>query len=765
MAQTGKALARVEGLGRSAAPGILSTLMALTSDAVLTFDGFGRILAANAQAESLTGLTAEELRDSDVRDLIFDASQVGSDGTLDARVPHDVPGANPDGATAAVDTLIHRPLPFPPDGSLQERSLRLATGGAALVGLRCDRASAPGETYLLVMRPQDASQAAEREHDRLVEELSQANRRLSGTLRIVLETIDVQDVDVLFSEVLEQISDTLEASGTLLYLAESDGFRLRGCTRSLARRKVPQFMAYGEGIETVATRAGVALRLRLKPPSEESLRSGTLRHREIVDEETGVVRRIPARQVPPFAGFICVPVWFGGHVIAILEVGWADARPLRRDDARLLDSVSQYLSVELAAAISSLRAERTQRLDAAAQSLRETIEETPELIEGDLSQAAAALCDTLGVRIAPVTKGALKDSCVVRRPGGAGEVTLDRSLDSLVEGHVDGDVAVVPIPLGSDLDRELAAVGLAGPAVLLDLGVLAGERRAAFILREPGAEPLAAEELDFLERVAVDVREAVEAGEHRSKDARISQALQSGMKNVLQKVEGITAHGLYSSATASASVGGDFYDLVRLPNRRACVILGDVSGKGVEAASVSAAVKTALGAYAWEGLPPARMVRLLNDFLLGFSRLETFATMFVGIIDLRHATLSYCSAGHPPALFLRSKAGDMVTLDIQSGVVGAFSGMAYQDGHVGLVEGDRLFLYTDGVTEARSPEGAFFGEQGLRDAVMEEASRGSFDDLLVRMLARLDAFTERKLDDDVAMVALRFDALGQTPKA
>ena len=263
----------------------------------------------------------------------------------------------------------------------------------------------------------------------------------------------------------------------------------------------------------------------------------------------------------------------------------------------------------------------------------------------------------------------------------------------------------------------------------------------------------------------MDVSEAVEAGEHRSKDARISQALQSGMKNVLQKVEGITAHGLYSSATASASVGGDFYDLVRLPNRRACVILGDVSGKGVEAASVSAAVKTALGAYAWEGLPPARMVRLLNDFLLGFSRLETFATMFVGIIDLRHATLSYCSAGHPPALFLRSKAGDMVTLDIQSGVVGAFSGMAYQDGHVGLVEGDRLFLYTDGVTEARSPEGAFFGEQGLRDAVMEEASRGSFDDLLVRMLARLDAFTERKLDDDVAMVALRFDALGQAPKA
>ena len=259
--------------------------------------------------------------------------------------------------------------------------------------------------------------------------------------------------------------------------------------------------------------------------------------------------------------------------------------------------------------------------------------------------------------------------------------------------------------------------------------------------------------------MCIDVRQAVEEGERRVHDTRISQALQSGMKNELQRVEGITAHGLYSSATEAALVGGDFYDLIRLPNRRACVILGDVSGKGVEAASVSAAVRTALGAYAWEGQPPARMVRLLNDFLLGFSRLETFATLFVGVIDLARATLTYCSAGHPPAIFLRDEPREMFTLDEQSGVVGAFRGMSYHDGRVRLREGDRLLLYTDGVTEARSPSGAFFGEQGLRDAVMEEAS-GDYEHMLDRLLARLDAFTGRSLDDDVAMVTLRFDDLG-----
>ena len=101
----------------------------------------------------------------------------------------------------------------------------------------------------------------------------------------------------------------------------------------------------------------------------------------------------------------------------------------------------------------------------------------------------------------------------------------------------------------------------------------------------------------------------------------------------------------------------------------------------------------------------------------------------------------------------------METLDEQSGVVGAFRGMTYHDGHVSLSEGDRILLYTDGATEARNPSGAFFGEQGLRDAVMEEAA-GDFDDMLDRLLERIDVFTERSLDDDVAMVVLRFDQLG-----
>ena len=103
--------------------------------------------------------------------------------------------------------------------------------------------------------------------------------------------------------------------------------------------------------------------------------------------------------------------------------------------------------------------------------------------------------------------------------------------------------------------------------------------------------------------------------------------------------------------------------------------------------------------------------------------------------------------------------GALEWLDVQSGVVGAFRDMAYRNGSVAIGVGDILLLYTDGTTEARARDGRFFGEEGLRDAVLAEGPAG-FEGLLDRLLARVDGFTGNSLDDDVAMVGLRFDELG-----
>ena len=732
---------RIEGIGEGSVVGTLSKLLQLTSEAVIVFDGAGRILLANDEATRLLS-SSDRLVGSDVR-LIFPAGE----------------------RAAAFDDFSTDDLPFPVDGSAEKVVCSSAQGKTLEVRVRCDSVRAPGETYLMLLLPVEPLELALREESRTIDDLRRANHRLSGTLRIVLDTIDADDLQALFGRVLEEITETMEADGTLVYLAEADGFRLRGMSSSLVGERVARFMPFGRSIERVAVRDGRTVRLRLSAPRSEELRHGRLATREVVSEETHEVLKVKSTLLPPFASFMAVPVWFGGHVISIIEVGWKRLHPLPKDDAKLLDSVAHYLSVQLASAFTALRSQRADHLASFSTELKEELLDSVTEGAGEdfprrLEDVLRAVADELDAASVLVREGASKGLVTAVLPlNGARELPVD--LDAISESCRRDEVAVMGVPPESELSMLLRDLGEPCVGALVDMGELAGERCGALILRPDGAEPLDDIETEFLFDLAADVRDIARGEEAREQDKRIAQALQMGMRNELQEVGGVTAEAVYSSATASASVGGDFYDLIRLPGHRACVVMGDVSGKGVEAASVSAAVKTALGAYAWEGLGPARMVRSLNEFLLGFSRLETFATLFVGILDVEAATIRYCSAGHPPVIRVSSDAQEISILDVQSGIVGAFHDIAYQDGVMALSPGDVLLLYTDGTTEARSPSGSFFGEEGLRDAVMRESGgEKSFEGFVGRLLATLDAYTGHNLEDDVAMLALRFDGLG-----
>lgn len=763
MARGGLAKRHMEGIGEGSLVGTLSRLLQLTSDAVLIFDGAGRVLLANDEAEDFFeaggGSEGEgsSLVGIDVRVLfpeLDDAGRHAEKGFEEA--------GTADGPDDAELAGIADDLPFALDGSTCAAALRTLSGSTVACSVRCESVQAPGETYLLVASRAGAEASGAREAERTLEDLRLANHRLSGALNIVLDTLDASDVSDLFNRTLERLYETLEADGTVVYLAGNDGFHLRGAAGQVEGSHTARFMPYGRTIETAATREGKAIRLRVLPPGSEALRAGRLSVREVANEDTREILKVQAKLLPPFTSFIAVPVWFDGQVISIIEVGWRRQHPIRKEEARLLDSVAHYLAVQLAGAFSSLQARHAARLEDLLSDLRETVLGMSE-------------DDDVHERIVEVLKSAADEieaafvELEVRSEGGAaanlpltGRCELDLDLDELVAGHVTDGIAVVPQGSGTALHDKLRDLGEPCEAILLDGGVVAGARRACLFLRPDGAEPFDEVEQAFLARLVECVRDVVRGEASRVETKRISQALQMGMKNELQHVEGITAQGIYSSATAAAFVGGDFYDLIALPGGRACVIMGDVSGKGIEAASVSAAVKTALGAYAWEGLAPARMVRTLNEFLLGFSRVETFATLFVGIIDKAACTITYCSAGHPPALLVRAGAEELSILDVQSGVVGAFHDIAYQDGVCKLGVGDVLLLYTDGTTEARDPSGAFFGEQGLRDMVMRESAADKpYDGFLNRLLATLEDFTGHTLEDDVAMVCLRFDELGE----
>lgn len=725
-----RALSGVRGWQEGVPTRSLATLLALTSDAVLAFDGHGEIMLANSEAGRLFRAPKEGIVGLDVRSLFPPAL-----------------GNRDDGLTAT--------LPFLVDGTTSTLVCERRQGGNARLCVRCERIPGPDELYVLIAFASDAEGVEEQEHDRLVEELSRANKRLAGTLRIVLETLDSLDVGMLFDRVLGEISATLDAWATFAYVAESDGFRLRAGGDAVGGAFVPTFISHAHPLSVMLARELRCLRLRVVRPTNEELRGGMLRIRRVVEEESLETLPIASDELFPFASFIVCPVWFGGSTIAILVVGWRHEHGIADDDIRLLDAVSEYLSVQLAGAFAALRAQHAEHLESLSTQLRE-----------QLMSNAGPDDSTLDAVFAQAAKG-VEAQCVKLAGNPHQRTTVAKLADGTWQS-LPIDMAGLAGPrqtLVEDVSRHEALVnwlvdfGFPSQGVLVIVPSGDETSRGYLVLRPHEVGPFEQVDVSFLTTLAEDVRSVSEGARARTRDKRISQALQWGMRNELQHVDGISAQSRYCSATEEAYVGGDFYDLIRLPERRACVIMGDVSGKGVESASVSSAVKTALGAYAWEGVGPARMVALLNDFLLGFSRVETFATMFVGLIDLGAGELTYCSAGHPPSLLVRAQTGELVTLGVQSGVVGAFGGMSYVDGVTSIHEGDVLLLYTDGTTEARSPDGRFFGEEGLKEVAAREICVG-YEGVCERLLAAVEAFAGGTLSDDVALVSLRFDDVG-----
>ena len=772
MANNKLSVRRVEGVVDGTVAATLSQLLRLTSDAVIVFNMEGTVLLANEEAESLFAKEDGTIAGLDVRFLFTPANQEN------LQKPFSVES-----------------LPFAIDGSTSMVAAPAQDGTSQVLSVRADYVGAPTQAIVLTASKLRDLSSPMHDDERMVLDLRRANKRLSGALQIVLDTLDSEDMGQLIERVLEELSETVEADGALIYLAEQDGYHLHGATESLrsaSLNRIPRYFAFNSSLERLTFYSEHALRLHTMPLNSGALKQGRVKKRNLVNEETREVITVDASHLAPFTSFLVVPVWFGGHIVALIEVGWERKRALLVEDARLLDSIANYLSVQLVGALSAMRTQRRDTLREALARVRqgllhsaaegekisgERLQQVMRSVGTDLNAQVFSVdcCEVtgnitlhaLGAEQAAAGAGGAQGAAeaggvqAAAETGGAQDVGKQIALPSTVEGLKtgEGEASVKEVELDSALSRALAAQGLPCKGAVLFLGKFAGEQHTWLFLREENAEPLSDIELDFLDRVMLLVHSLAVGAEESQQNKHISQALQSGMKNELQQVEGISAEGIYSSATADAFVGGDFYSMIKLPGRRACIIMGDVSGKGIEAASISSAVKTALSAYAWEGRTPARMVATLNEFLLGFSRVETFATLFVGIVDLATSSLMYCSAGHPPAILVSAQSGDAELLDVQSGVVGAFHDMEYKNGTVRLHEGDILLLYTDGTTEARSPEGAFFGETGLRDMIMNEVPQG-FDGLLNRFLSTLDRYTGRRLDDDVAMVALRFDELG-----
>jgi phosphoserine phosphatase RsbU/P len=167
----------------------------------------------------------------------------------------------------------------------------------------------------------------------------------------------------------------------------------------------------------------------------------------------------------------------------------------------------------------------------------------------------------------------------------------------------------------------------------------------------------------------------------------------------------------------ATTMGGDFYDYIELPDGQIGLVIADVSGHGVPAAFFMAVARTNLRELAVRHTDPGECLAQTNDALCAQNPLELFVTVFYCILDPKTGVLRYANGGHNQP-YVRRAAGPIDSLNGAGGLVlGAMTGVKYPTHTAQLLRGDRLVLYTDGVTEAFNPTEELYGAERLVDEV------------------------------------------------
>jgi sigma-B regulation protein RsbU (phosphoserine phosphatase) len=208
----------------------------------------------------------------------------------------------------------------------------------------------------------------------------------------------------------------------------------------------------------------------------------------------------------------------------------------------------------------------------------------------------------------------------------------------------------------------------------------------------------------------------------------------------------------------ATTMGGDFYDYIELPDGQIGLVIADVSGHGVPAAFFMAVARTNLRELAVRHTDPGECLAQTNDALCAQNPLDLFVTVFYCILDPKSGVLRYANGGHNPP-YVRRAADPVEPLNGAGGLVlGAMPGVKYPTHTVQLLRGDRLVLYTDGVTEAFNPAEELYGAQRLVDEVHVHGS-GTPAALVERICQSVTNFAgSAPQSDDITLTVLTWGA-------
>ncbi len=214
----------------------------------------------------------------------------------------------------------------------------------------------------------------------------------------------------------------------------------------------------------------------------------------------------------------------------------------------------------------------------------------------------------------------------------------------------------------------------------------------------------------------------------------------------------LTSLRIASRYQPMTAVAGDFYDFLQTSETCLTILVADVSGHGVPAALVASMLKICFASQRGHAHEPAKILTGLNSMLNGILEGQ-YVTAACASIDLVAQTIVYAGAGHPPALLLSGNRGDLAQLAENGLFIGPFPNATYASVSVPFAPGDRLLLYTDGVVEATTPDGAEFGRDRLIDFLLSGKDLEPAE-FVENLFARIEKPMQ---EDDLTAVLVQFE--------
>ena len=241
-------------------------------------------------------------------------------------------------------------------------------------------------------------------------------------------------------------------------------------------------------------------------------------------------------------------------------------------------------------------------------------------------------------------------------------------------------------------------------------------------------------------------RQAAAAQREIEEARRIQQKL---LPSLMPTIDGVEIATCWQPASG---VGGDCFDAIPFGAHRAALSIADVVGKGIPAALLMSNLQAAVRAFATEAAQPADLCQQVNRILCGHVAEGRFISFFYCIVDSDAGAITYANAGHYPPIVVRAD-GTTERLDAGGAVLGVFSDRLYEQGQTAFGRGDRLVMFTDGITEARNAREDEFGEERLVDLVVEHRAC-SAPALQARLVDAVSTFTGGSFQDDATLIVM-----------